>query len=199
VGEAAEAYVDDSGQSPLERYTRTVVFVKPELVIVYDRLLAREPASYEYWLHSSEKFAIDEPSNMQVTVDDVVCDIAALVPADLTYAQTNQYDPNPWPEIKTREWHVTAKTDSAERQREFLFLYRPHRANQVVPLDAKAQRLPSGYLLEAAVTDGKVVALLPTDDEQPLSYGGMSVTGQVLVQRRSSKDQPVETIRLNLQ
>jgi hypothetical protein len=199
VGEAAEAYVDDSGQSPLERYTRTVVFVKPELVIVYDRLLAREPASYEYWLHSSEKFAIDEPSNMQVTVDDVVCDIAALVPADLTYAQTNQYDPNPWPEIKTREWHVTAKTDSAERQREFLFLYRPHRANQVVPLDAKAQRLPSGYLLEAAVTDGKVVALLPTDDQQPLSYGGMSVTGQVLVQRRSSKDQPVETIRLNLQ
>ncbi len=42
AGEAGGAYRSDSGAPLLDRFSRTILFIKPELVIVYDRLIARE-------------------------------------------------------------------------------------------------------------------------------------------------------------
>ncbi|MHC4326293.1 MAG: DUF4962 domain-containing protein, partial [Planctomycetota bacterium] len=53
IGEAASAY-----ETLLERFTRSIIFVKPELVVVYDRLEAKEPSTYEYWLHALNKIDV---------------------------------------------------------------------------------------------------------------------------------------------
>ena len=46
-GEAAQAYA-----GKLDRFTREIVFVKPDLVVIRDRLAASRPASFEWHLHS---------------------------------------------------------------------------------------------------------------------------------------------------
>ena len=57
VGDAPMAYratnnPDYPDGTVLEQYRRSIVFVKPDLVIVHDRLKAVRPATFEYWLHA---------------------------------------------------------------------------------------------------------------------------------------------------
>jgi hypothetical protein len=61
VGEAGAAYDTQEkggGQRLLDRFTRSMVFIKPELVIVFDRLVARQESTFEYWLHAINEFSI---------------------------------------------------------------------------------------------------------------------------------------------
>jgi len=57
VGDAHGAYrARDNADYPdgkvLEQYRRSIAFFKPNLLIVYDRLKAVRPATFEYWLHT---------------------------------------------------------------------------------------------------------------------------------------------------
>jgi hypothetical protein len=174
VGEAGKAY-----EPPLERFTRSIIFVKPELVIVYDRLDAEKPATYEYWLHAINKIDVDDQHNIRVRNDDVVCDIDFLAPSSLIFSQTNQYDPNPRPRIKLREWHLTAKTEGKKRQMEFVTLYRPHRLKDKVPDESSLERIEGGYLLKARMSDGEFSALLPTSDQVTMKADGLESKGTI--------------------
>ncbi|MDT8303652.1 MAG: DUF4962 domain-containing protein, partial [Sedimentisphaerales bacterium] len=174
VGEAGEAY-----EPPLERFTRSIIFVKPELVIVYDLLEATEPSTYEYWLHAINKIDVDGQHNVRVRNGDVVCDINFLTPSALAFSQTNQYDPNPRPRIKLREWHLTAKTEDKKRQMEFVTLYRTHRAEDTVPDETSLERIDGGYLLKAQLTDSKLTALLPVSDQVTMKADGLESRGTI--------------------
>ncbi len=198
VGEAGEAYragETADGARLLDRFTRAVLFVKPELVIVFDRLEAREPSSFEYWLHASNRFTVEGQREIAARCDDVLCEIDLLAPEGLKLSQTDQYDPNPWPQIKTREWHLTATTPSKAKTVEFVALYRPHRAEQIVARGAKLRRIDGGYVLSAELSDGRVTALLPTDDSAKVAAEGLTTTGAIVIQRRK-KDGSVDTVGL---
>ncbi|MFH1920063.1 MAG: DUF4962 domain-containing protein [Planctomycetota bacterium] len=199
VGEAGGAYrIKEDGQDRklLDQYTRAIVFVKPDLVIVFDRLVAPRPASFEYWLHAINEFTVEDQRKIETRAGDVDCAIDILAPQGLTFSQTDQYDPNPWPQITTREWHLTATTPSKQKTCEFVALYRPHRASQTPPGAAALKQLDGGYLVEADLTDGKVVALLPTDDSATLSAEGLETTGTILVRRYGSDGSIIETVNL---
>ncbi|MFB0556099.1 MAG: DUF4962 domain-containing protein [Phycisphaerae bacterium] len=174
VGEAGQAY-----EPEMERFTRSIIFVKPELVIVYDRLEAGEPATFEYWLHAINKIDVDDQHNIRVQNDDVVCDIDFLTPSGLTFSQTPQYDPNPIPSIKLREWHLTATTEGKKRQTEFVTIYRPHRLKDTVPDESSLERIEGGYLLKAKVSNGELSALLPTSDDIALKADGLESKGAI--------------------
>jgi len=174
VGEAQKAY-----EPPLERFTRSIIFVKPELIIVYDRLQAKEPSTYEYWLHAVNKIAVEDQHNIQVRNADVVCDIDFLVPTGLTFEQTDQYDPNPRPRIKLREWHLTAKTPEKKTQIEFVTLYRPHRAETQLPKEVRLEKIDGGYALEVELLNGKFTVLLPTDDRADIQAYGLQSKGAI--------------------
>ncbi len=165
VGEAGEAYrlikPGSQGRPLLDRYTRTILFVKPELVIVFDRLVAREASTYEYWVHAANKFQINGQRNIEARAGDVVCAIDLLAPERLKFTQTDQYDPNPEPQIKVREWHLTAATPEPLRRVEFVALFRPHRSRQAVPRKAQLEPVRGGYVLTAELSDGRVQALCP--------------------------------------
>ncbi len=174
VGEAGKAY-----ETSLDRFTRSIIFVKPELTVVYDCLDAGEPATYEYWLHAINKIDVDGQHNVRVRNGDVVCDIDFLSPSALTFSQTNQYDPNPRPRIKLREWHLTAKTDSKKRQMEFVTLYRPHRVKDKLPDEASLERINGGYLLKAKLSDGELSALLPSSEQITMKADGLESKGTI--------------------
>jgi hypothetical protein len=174
VGEAGQAY-----EPTLERFTRSIIFVKPELVIVYDRLESKEPATYEYWLHAIKKIDVDGQHDIRVRSEDVVCDIDFLTPSGLTFTQTDQYDPNPRPRIKLREWHLTAKTQDKKKRMEFVTLYRPHRLKDQVPDESSLERIKGGYLLKAKLSGGDFSALLPTSESITLKADGLESKGAI--------------------
>jgi hypothetical protein len=196
VGEAASAYGRrDGGERVLNRFTRAIIFVKPDLVIVYDRLVAPQESSFEYWLHAIQKIDVVDQRHVRVRNGGVLCDIDFLAPADLKFTQTDQYDPNPWERIRTREWHLTATTATRAKSVEFVALYRPHRKNQVVPEGASLTAIDGGYRLDAQVTAGDVTALLPSSDDLTLEAPGLQTRSHVAVQRRSASGN-VERVRL---
>lgn len=188
VGEAGPAY-----ETPLKRFTRAIVFVKPELMIVYDRLAAPAPSTFDYWLHALNKMEVHDQHNIAVRNDDVLCDIDFLSPEGLRFTQTNQYDPNPRERIKLREWHLTASTPAKQKNLEFVTLYRIHRQAQAVPHKASLKRVPGGYVLVAKISDGQVTALLPTDDSLPLRHETLETSGRILIQLHR-ENQPVQVL-----
>ncbi|MGB2864706.1 MAG: DUF4962 domain-containing protein [Sedimentisphaerales bacterium] len=174
IGEAGSAY-----EPPLERFTRAIIFIKPELVVVYDRLKSREPSTYEYWLHAINKIDIKGQRQIQVRNDDVVCDIDFLTPSSLSFEQTDQYDPNPRPRITLREWHLTAMTPEKSKRMEFVTLYRPHRVADDVPNEATLERIEGGYVLKAKLSDGQFTALLPISGNVTLKANGIESEGTI--------------------
>jgi hypothetical protein len=191
VGEAGQAY-----KPALERFTRTIIFVKPELVFVYDRLEAKEASTFEYWLHAIKKISVGGQHNIQVRNDDVVCDVEFLIPTGLTFKQTDQYDPNPRPRIKLREWHLTATTPEKKKQMEFVVLYRPHRIKDSVGDEAELEWLEGGYALRVKLSDGEFAALLPTDDDATLSAHGLKSKGAIKT-RLKRVNRPAEILGLD--
>ncbi len=202
VGEAGETYrvagtKGDQGRL-LDRFTRAILFVKPELVIVFDRLEARQESTYEYWLHALNEFQASGPERIEVRAGDVVCPISLLAPEGLTLRQTNEYDPNPRPRIKLREWHLTATTAQPARSVEFVAVMRPHRKGEKVPTEVEMKKVEGGYVLTAAVSDGRVVALLPTKENVSLSSGSLQSNGEVVVEKRTDDGNRLEMVRVGM-
>lgn len=199
-GEAGDCYRDPNpapgGDAQLlDRYTRTILFVKPELVVVFDRLAARRPAKFQYWLHSPQRMELGD-RRLTAQSGQVVCPVEFLAPADLTFTQTDQYDPNPRDRIKIREWHVTAETPNPTQRIEFVAVFRPHRRDQPVGKEARLTPISGGYLLEAELADGRIAALLPTVEDAALSAGGLQARGTVAVGRWDSAGKPISQIEV---
>jgi hypothetical protein len=192
VGQVGDIY----DKCSLERFTRSIIFIKPQLVVVYDRLEAEEPSTFQYWLHAINKFDVKGQHQIQVRNADAVCDIDFLAPSSLALTQTNQYDPNPRPRIKLREWHLTATNlPSKSKRMEFVTLYRPHRIGDQVPKQASLEKIEGGYALKVKLSDGEFTALLPTDDTAVLEAHGLKSKGAIKARlKRGSR--PVEIIGL---
>jgi len=175
VGEAAPSYVIPAtveereqgvtSKKLLDRFTRTIIFCKPDLVVIYDRLAAPEPSTYEYWLHALNEMADDDQHSVQVKAGDVVCDIDFLAPAGLTFRQTNEYDPNPRPRIKLREWHLTATTADKQANLEFVTVYLPRREADAALPKPTLEKVAEGYVLRGKLRQGEVTMMLPTSSE----------------------------------
>jgi hypothetical protein len=188
VGEAGSAY-----ETPLERFTRAIIFVKPEFIVVYDRLEAKEPSTYEYWLHAVNKIDAENQHRVQVKNGDVVCDIDFLTPAGLTFEQTDQYDPNPGPQITLREWHLTAKTAEKKQKTEFVTVYWPHRATDEIKKRAVLRSIDGGYALSVELAGKKLTALLPTDDDTVMREpDGLTTKGAI----KCRLDQPGQSAQV---
>jgi len=191
IGEAGSAY-----ETPLERFTRAIIFVKPELIIVYDRLEAKEPSTYEYWLHAINKINVENQNIIQVQNDDVVCDIDFLTPTGLSFEQTDQYDPNPRPRIKLREWHLTATTPEKSNRMDFVTIYRLHRVSDNIVGSAALLPVPGGYILKASQSGKKLTALLPTDDTVALEADGLKTIGMIKLKLESPDEQSPQILEV---
>ena len=175
----------------LERFTRTVIFVKPELMVVYDRLAAVEPVTFDYWLHALKKIETPNQHELRVTGKNADCAIDLLHPEGLRLKQTDQYDPNPRPRVKLREWHLTCSTPAKSSQVEFIAVYRPHRKNVALPKRAELKKLDGGYALRAPLSQGEAVLLLPSRDKAQLSAWGLTSQGKTVVERRGAGEKKV--------
>jgi hypothetical protein len=150
----------------MDRFIRAIVFVKPDLVIVYDQVSATEEASYDYWLHAVNRFDVKDQENIDLKVNEAGCKIAILEPKGLRFRQTDQYDPNPRERITLREWHLTATPPGKSKSVDFVAVYRPYRVNETAPHPATLEQTEAAYLVTAERKGEPVHVTLPRGQDR---------------------------------
>jgi len=149
AGNAAQAY-----EGKLKKFTRRILFAKPDVILIYDTLVANEASTFQYHLHAETEMDIDGQT-MNIAVGDAGCEVSLLQPVDLKVSQTDKFDPPPRDRIQLTEYHVTAETTTPEKEVAFVAVLRPHRVGEK----------PEGFV----VMDGDVITV-------PLSDGTLKVT-----------------------
>ncbi len=173
-GQAAPAYA-----GRLERFTRGILFLKPDLIVVCDRLRSAEPATFEWLLHAPQPWEISGQEDIRLQSGRAACRVSLLAPPDLELGSTDAFDPPPRPRVQLVEHHLTAATRRKSASACFVTAIRPHLASQEPPEPVAIREVPNGYLLEAAMGDGRAIVLLRSAGEGLLAGGGLSTEGEV--------------------
>ena len=125
AGEAAQAY-----GGKLKKFTRQILFAKPDAVVICDSVMAHEASTFQYYLHAETEMDV-EGQTLKITTGDAGCVVSLLHPANLKISQTDQFDPPPRERVQLREYHVTAETTIPQEEAAFIAVLRPHRAGDV--------------------------------------------------------------------
>jgi len=178
VGEASEAY---SGR--LDRFTRSILFIKPDVVVIFDQLEAPEPSTFQWLMHSPTEMAVDGQHNIIIENGDAGCRAAFLTPDSLQITQTDRFDPPPRPRVKLRQWHLQASTSIKQKSCQFITVIRPYRKGETVPSEVEMEKLSAGYVCKIALVDGTATVLLRVLPGESLTGYGVATDGDVAVVR----------------
>ena len=148
AGDATPAYA-----GRLEKAWRHVVFVKgPQpFIVMYDELIAPQPATFQFMLHALNAFIID-PRSARIRVEQpgAGVDLVYLSPVPLVYQQTDGFTPPPSREFPNH-WHLEAGTKQARREVGMVTVLIPHRAGESVEWAAHRTEETSSTLVEITV------------------------------------------------
>jgi hypothetical protein len=188
AGEAKWAY----DEVEIDRYTRNVLALKPDIFLIYDQIETPEPHSHQYLLHSEVRMALDEAAQTADVVRDTArCRVTLLEPSGMALSQHHEFDPpaRRWREDRDfampDQWHLTAEPAEAAESRRFLAVI------EIGPADeqpsAQVERIGGdGWLgVRMVREDGEIVAgfaeELPTlEGELPqaaMEYGPLNADG----------------------
>jgi hypothetical protein len=118
-GEAAPAY---GGR--LERFRRHVLHARPGVFVIYDDLVSKTPATYQWLLHALDEMKISG-NRISLRRDRASMDALVLLPKEAEISQQDGYDPAPEtvgskPTDYRNSWHLTAETVKQRRTGRFL-------------------------------------------------------------------------------
>ncbi|MGD9498369.1 MAG: DUF4962 domain-containing protein [Armatimonadota bacterium] len=174
AGEASEAYAEGL----VDRFTRHILFIKPELVVVFDDLRTPQPQTFEWWLHAPTEMVIDGQRDIRVTVGEAGCGVEMLAPEGLALTQTDQFDPPPRERIRLTQYHLTAATTQPAREQRFATLIRPHRAGEEPASGGSFELGESCAAVRATLTEGEAIILFRIGPGQ-MSAMGVTSDGDV--------------------
>jgi hypothetical protein len=123
VGDAQAAY-----GVLLERFDRHVVFLRPNVFVVFDDIVAAQPARMDWLLHAPKPFKVDETVRALVTRNgNARCRVHLFGPREMTFSVTDRFDPAPpgpastWnTERYLPEHHFKAHACEAAKETKFL-------------------------------------------------------------------------------
>ena len=187
AGKASNAY-----PGVLNRFTRSILFIKPEAIVIFDQLEAVEPSTFQWLMHSPNEMKVDDQHNVTVENGDAECNVAFLYPDGLQVTQTDKFDPPPRPRVKLTQWHLQAGTTNPQERCQFVTVIRPHKKDQAVPAEAEIERLPAGYACRLGLADGEAIVLLRTVEGESLKGYGAESDGDVAVVRVDNSGKVVD-------
>ena len=126
-GEATAAYT-----GLVSRAERAAVFVKPDIIVLYDDFAAPQPATFQFMLHGLSAFTLDEPrQTLRIEQKNAGLAVKYLAPQPLTFTQTDGFIPPP----KMRgassplpnQWHVEASMRQRAAASDTLTVLIPYR------------------------------------------------------------------------
>ncbi len=123
TGEAGEAYPE-----LLDRFDRVVLFIRPDVFIVYDELKATQPSRFDWLLNTFEPAEFDQEGQaMTVHQRDQRLTVRHLSPNDIVYSQSNER-PKPmltkawcrYTEMHPQQFTIKATSDGARTDEQML-------------------------------------------------------------------------------
>lgn len=169
----------------LERARRKFAFVKPDLIVVCDDLVATNPATFQFMLHALSPFTLDERAGrLRVKQPKAGVQVQYLSPMPLGFRQWDGYEPAPDREFPN-QWHVEAGTQEKRADLRLLTVIVPERAGQ--PSTAwNAERIESGTAIGVRVQRGDQTTLVGfrKADQGDAKLDGYSFESGVAVQGR---------------
>ena len=177
-GDAGEAYGDR-----LEGFTRGIVFIKPDVIVIFDRLEVPSPATFQWLLHAPAEFKAIDQHNLFARNDNAACRVDFLVPTDLKITQTDQFDPPPRSRVKLKQYHLTAETAHKTGRQNFVTVIHPYSISEALPKSASVQEVAGGYVVRVPLEDGRAVLLLRSAKGQDFEADGIEAAGDVTVVR----------------
>jgi len=124
VGDATAAY---GGR--LTRYRRHIVFVKPDAIVIYDDVAAKEPSTFQFMLHALAPFTVEDAAT-ELKLERPKAGLVAkyLSTTPLKFRQWDGFTPPPDKEFPN-QWHVEASTVEKANEVGMLTVLVPHRKN----------------------------------------------------------------------
>jgi hypothetical protein len=142
AGDAQAAY----GSNLLEKYVRHVVYLRPDLFIIYDDLKAPKASNFSWLFHAYHKSAL-YPSGEGFALNAPQADLQVKLWSNstLTYSQTDQFAvPLDQPMNKPVQWHLTATTTQSSNEAYFLSLLQPLQKGQPSEIEAESITIAAG-------------------------------------------------------
>ena len=194
TGDAADAYPE-----LLDRFDRTVIFIRPDIFVVYDDLVAPEPSEFDWVFNAHEEVEIDETAqSMIVRQMDQRLRVHHLATTDLSYAQTNE---RPYP-LLTRDWcrvteafpqsyNIRATTEPRE-QAQILAVMDAYDVNDGPAVEDLMPVQADGGLAIAVERDGLNETVIFRDAAADgVSAGGIETDGRAASVGRDAEGAPV--------
>lgn len=143
VGDASMAYGGNpqQGKTTLKKFKRHLLFLHPDIVVVYDELEADHPSTWKWLIHSPQKITVDTAKNeFYCALENASAASSFFSSQRVNWALTDTFAVavDNWTETRDEkgnlygsknEWHLTAATQPAEKMR-FLTVIRVRAGDQ---------------------------------------------------------------------
>lgn len=179
VGDASEAYED-----PLERYERAVLFIRPDLWVVYDEVAADTPSEFSWLLNTFGRPEVNERKRTVVVPQrETRLRVDHLLPEKLSYESSNErrypIRTQAWSrftEAFPEPWHSRITTGPVEEEQILALLhsYRETEGSRVRDRKAIDTEIGAGVAIE--LDDGREVVLFRRDSARTGEVEGAGVS-----------------------
>jgi hypothetical protein len=146
-GEAGDAYGDN-----VTRYSRAILVVKPELMIVFDRLRCVEPSTFQWHLHAVNPMRVDTQHCIDVHNSPAAARVDFLWPNHLSITQSNAFDPPLMPGHDLVQHHLTADTDDSAESCVFITVFQYRHNDAPSPAGAMLRRDGDAFVVTAPLS-----------------------------------------------
>lgn len=194
LGDATQAYMGH-----LERFWRHLLFVKPNLIIIYDQLESEmEEASYDWLLHSLKAMQVDAAANKVLVEGDTAhMWVDFITPQSLAFHVTDQFPipPEERDAYKPNQWHLTATTESVDGTARFLTVLVPRPNSQANDKPPNTTAIDAGGGHGVALSMDGIAYMVGFRDvvEGPLEMRGFETDGTAMVWWEVDEAQPTRS------
>ncbi len=171
VGQAEEAY-----EGRLKRFSREIIFLKPDALVIWDILEAHKPATFQWLLHAWGQFGINGNS-ARARNDGSAVTVTWLAPGGLALSQRTGFDPPPR-NIALDQWHLTAEIAEPAQRREFVTVLQVHRADDDPLPPPSLRAVEGGFAVRLPQAAGMSVVLL-RDAGGPIEFEPFKTSARV--------------------
>ncbi|UCH35305.1 MAG: DUF4962 domain-containing protein, partial [Armatimonadota bacterium] len=125
---------------------RRIMFVRPDVFVIHDRVVADEPVAVQWLAHGRSPFEISERDNtVLLRHGNARARISFVAPAKVRFTQTDRYPLEPETGKTVPEWHLTVETAEPARTADFITVIAVAREGEpsaVVEVEALPGRCP---------------------------------------------------------
>jgi hypothetical protein len=160
AGDATEAY-----EGRLKRFVRHIVFVKPDVIVIADEVIASKPSTFQWMLHALKEFAVDEPSQMlTLQRERAGLFVHYIAPEPLRFEQWSGYEPSPDIDFMggrtfPTQWHVEASTTTPREQVFVLTVLRPYRIGESLEKSITVEQNETAILIRVPCAGKRIITI----------------------------------------